>query len=292
MRDLDYYMLTILHKNNSITKTADYFYISQPTLTKRIHAIENELGVQLLFRNTKGVTFTASGERIVKYAQQITSLIDEMHRNLIISDHWDYRTVKIGISNSIIDYIVSGFLTDFTNRHPFLKIDLVNNYSSQTIDQIIQKHLDIGFITTDVFSSHISKYLIRHDPCFLVSSRPLSLSELPKMSRVYFSENANTTQILQNWWNERFSSPPQYSFKVPQGNDIIPLLANKNSYALLFYHGKSIVKNHNLIFQSLHFLDGSPVIRNSWMIYHRERNVDPLISNILSEISSCDFANF
>ena len=112
------------------------------------------------------------------------------------------------------------------------------------------------------------------------------------MSRVYFSENANTTQILQNWWNERFSSPPQYSFKVPQGNDIIPLLANKNSYALLFYHGKSIVKNHNLIFQPLHFLDGSPVIRNSWMIYHRERNVDPLISNILSEISSCDFANF
>ena len=51
MRDYDWQILVTLHSTQSITKTAELLFISQPALTKRIQAIETELGVPLLIRS-------------------------------------------------------------------------------------------------------------------------------------------------------------------------------------------------------------------------------------------------
>ena len=68
LKYLDYEMLIELYNSNSITTAAQRLYITQPALTKWIHRLENDLGVILVNRNTKGVEFTPEGEHLVHFA--------------------------------------------------------------------------------------------------------------------------------------------------------------------------------------------------------------------------------
>lgn len=51
MDDRDYELILLLNKTKNITHASEELYISQSTLSKRIQAIEKELGVQLLIRS-------------------------------------------------------------------------------------------------------------------------------------------------------------------------------------------------------------------------------------------------
>lgn len=75
MRDLDWEIIHTLHTYKNITKTADMLFIAQPTLTKRIQLIEEELRVSIIIRSSKGVTFTSEGEYVAKKAKQILDTI-------------------------------------------------------------------------------------------------------------------------------------------------------------------------------------------------------------------------
>ena len=55
MRDTDWIILDELHKNPNITKVAAKLYITQPTLTKRLQAMEEEFQVRIVNRSTKGL---------------------------------------------------------------------------------------------------------------------------------------------------------------------------------------------------------------------------------------------
>lgn len=58
MDDRDYELILLLNKTKNITHASEELYISQSTLSKRIQAIEKELGVQLLIRSRQGIHFT------------------------------------------------------------------------------------------------------------------------------------------------------------------------------------------------------------------------------------------
>jgi DNA-binding transcriptional LysR family regulator len=70
MRDQDWAIISKLHSEKNITRTADLVFMTQPTLTKRIQQIEEELGIALVTRSSKGVVFTPEGEYVAKKAEK------------------------------------------------------------------------------------------------------------------------------------------------------------------------------------------------------------------------------
>ena len=55
MKNIDWMILKMLYEKRSMTKAAEALYMTQPALTKRIKAIENEWGVEVVKRSSKGV---------------------------------------------------------------------------------------------------------------------------------------------------------------------------------------------------------------------------------------------
>lgn len=64
------YLVTVAETGN-ITKAAEKLFISQPSLTSAIHALENEINVVIFSRSNKGVVVTREGEEVLSYARQI-----------------------------------------------------------------------------------------------------------------------------------------------------------------------------------------------------------------------------
>ena len=55
----------------SITEAAQRLFITQPSLTAAIHALEEELGIVIFRRTNKGITLTVKGEEFLAYARQL-----------------------------------------------------------------------------------------------------------------------------------------------------------------------------------------------------------------------------
>ena len=71
-------------KTKSFTKTADVLYITQPSVTNHIQALESELNTSLFVRTRRSVTLTQAGSIVYKHALNILASYDEIIRDLDI----------------------------------------------------------------------------------------------------------------------------------------------------------------------------------------------------------------
>ena len=68
--------LVSIAENGSITKAARLLFVSQPSLTKTIHEIEDELGFPIFDRTRTGIRLTRNGEEFLVYVRQVLDHAD------------------------------------------------------------------------------------------------------------------------------------------------------------------------------------------------------------------------
>ena len=66
----------------SFTKTAQEFYMAQPTVSNHIKALERSLGVQLLVRDSRRVLLTTEGQEFISYAEKLLAVQMEAENRL------------------------------------------------------------------------------------------------------------------------------------------------------------------------------------------------------------------
>ena len=99
MRDSDWKILEVLYEKRSITQTAELLYMTQPSVTKRIKAMEEEWQIEIVKRSNRGVIFTEEGRYLVQKSYIIQDFMKE------IKDHFAHKYVakellRIGVPNS------------------------------------------------------------------------------------------------------------------------------------------------------------------------------------------------
>lgn len=105
----------------SLNKAAENLYLSQPALTKMIHALEKEIGETLLYRKKTGVFLTAHGENFLNFAQNV---LDDYQSYLIqkaeLQNHEQQYTgtIELVISPSILQTYYQKILTQMRKRFP------------------------------------------------------------------------------------------------------------------------------------------------------------------------------
>lgn len=76
LRVLKYF--AVVAAENSITKAAEKLYITQPTLSRQIAELEEEVGAPLLVRGNRSVSLTAAGELLLRRAEEMIALEDKI----------------------------------------------------------------------------------------------------------------------------------------------------------------------------------------------------------------------
>ena len=68
--------ISAVEKYGSITKAAQKLYVSQPSVSAVIHALEEELGIEIFVRSAKGITITEQGRELLKMGNKILHDVD------------------------------------------------------------------------------------------------------------------------------------------------------------------------------------------------------------------------
>lgn len=128
---------------NSFTKAAENLYISQPTISTHIRALEEELNVRLIMRTTKNIEVTAEGMKLYNYAINLLELRDRMMQECAADAK---RIIHLGASTIPSAYVLPEVLPKFGKLNPNAYFAIHQSDSRTVIDGLADGIYDVGLI--------------------------------------------------------------------------------------------------------------------------------------------------
>lgn len=145
IKDIKYALSVI--KNRSFTLAAEELHVSQPALSKYFSNLEKILGLQLVDRTSKGLVPTYAGERFYLLAsdidKSIQTLDSEMKRIMVMQKN----RLRVGMIRNFHQQFLARTIENFNTLHPNIELNIRQELSKDTENDVARGMLDIGFIS-------------------------------------------------------------------------------------------------------------------------------------------------
>ena len=264
MDDKDWLILKVISEEKKITKAAERLYISQPALTYRLRNLEKEFGAQIFIRNPNGVHLTPQGEYLLTYANAMLLQFQKTKEHIQNMEHKIQGTLRLGCSSIFAHYELPQILRGFLEKYPDVEISLKTGLSRIVNRLLLKEEVSIAIIRGDYHWSE-EKLLILEEPLCLVSSKPIKFEELPHEPQINYMTDSSLKPLVEEWWRESFSQPPLVTMDVDSMDTCRQLVVNGLGWAILPKIG--LGQHHNLYTKELHWRNGDPITRRTWMMY-------------------------
>ncbi len=207
------YFLTVV-REQSITKAADVLHITQPTLSRQLAQMEDEIGVKLFDRGNRKIALTNEGILLRRRAEEILQLVDKTEKELIEQDEQVEGKITIGCGEIASVQLLPELFKSFHKKYPLVTFDIYTATADHVTEQMDRGLVDVGLLLEPI---DIEKYdFIRLDikERWVVVMRPDSplaekkyvtakdLSELP----LIMPRRLKVQSELASWFGDYFDN--------------------------------------------------------------------------------------
>lgn len=193
-------------KHGSFTRAAESLYLTQPTISKMIKSLEEELEVTLIRRSTKKVELTDAGKVALVQAQKIVESMKSLEDEL--NDVLQLRrgTVEVGISSMLGGLYFGPIFNFFGQSYPQIDLAVVEGNSVFLQEKLLAGEIDICSLGCPPSRGGIDFQEVYREPLILVVSKVHSLSKKTKVSLkdvknekwILFSEGLGISEALHD----------------------------------------------------------------------------------------------
>lgn len=148
------YFLTVVREEN-ITRAAEILHVTQPTLSRQLSKLEEDLGVQLFVRGKKGISLTDDGVLFRRRAGEIVELSDKAERELLEREQLVDGEISIGCGELESVKVIPQLFMSFKETYPNVRLNLYTGNADDTKQRIDSGLTDIGLLLEPV---EIEKY--------------------------------------------------------------------------------------------------------------------------------------
>lgn len=160
IRVLRYFLMVA--REESITRAAAMLHITQPTLSRQLIQLEEELGVSLFHRGRQRITLTEEGMLLKYRAQEIVELADKTKKEFSHDGSTIAGEVAIGCGETRnMDYL-SGMITKFRKLYPLVKFNIFSGNALNIKERLENGLLDMGMLIEPV---DVGSYEFKRLPC-------------------------------------------------------------------------------------------------------------------------------
>ena len=143
------YFLTVADEGN-ITRAADILHVTQPTLSRQLMELEDELGTALLIRGKRSVTLTDEGFLFKQQAEMIVELSDKLEHTFKDQKDVVCGTIRIGASEAVGCRALAAYMKEFREKYPDVQFDLYNGMADNIKEMLERGLLDLGLVLEPV----------------------------------------------------------------------------------------------------------------------------------------------
>ena len=130
----------------SFTKAAEKLHTAQPSLTRQIKDLEEELGVRLLNRTKQQVTLTDEGRSFLADARRLLALAAEMVQSVRQLHSGDVHALNVGYVSNLFHDLLPKTLVSFHESFPTVSVNLFDLSCGEQFRALEDGKLDLGFV--------------------------------------------------------------------------------------------------------------------------------------------------
>lgn len=133
-------------KSGSFSKAAANLAIAQPILSRQIRALESELGIELFYRNGRGVVLTEAGRLFEGHAQTVVDSLAEARSKLDAMRESPSGEVVIGLPPTVGNVLTAPLVKAFRAEFPQVSLGVVEGFSGFVLEWLASGRLDVAVL--------------------------------------------------------------------------------------------------------------------------------------------------
>ena len=206
------YFLTVAKEQN-FTKAAEQLNITQPTLSRQLSALEDEIGKALFIRGNRSVTLTETGILLKRRALEILDLEEKMMDELMAKEELIEGTITIGCGEFAAVETLAEICKTYKEKYPMVQIALHTATADSVYDMMNQGLVDIGLFLEPVNTEGLDYIRIMDSDHWVVGIKP----DDPLACKEYITKDdlldkplilpkrRNVQSELANWFGKEFN---------------------------------------------------------------------------------------
>lgn len=281
----DWVLLITLYEEMNLTRTAKRLYTTQPSLTYRIKQIESSLGIQILHRGNKGISFTAEGIYLVEYSKRMLKEERKLLDHLKNMKDELQGTIRIGSSSNYAHYELPDLLENFIKKYPNVEVELVTGWSSEILEKLQNETIHVAFLR-GYFKWDNKKHILEKDNLHIISTNKIDLESLPQENYIQYLTDLSLKNTIDKWWRDNYNSPVYTTMEVDRIETSIEMVKRGLGYTIV---PAINIQNENNLYTMPIKDNGKNIYRNTWLAYKEEslnlKVVDEFVRLILKSSS-------
>lgn len=172
----------------SFSKTAKDLYLTQPTISAHISALEKELNARLLVRNTKEVHLSSKGQELYVMAKKMLVLQDEILKQFGVLGSNVGDRIVLAASVVPTQYILPNILSSYVHENSDVKFQILEGDNDRIIEMVTSGQAEIGFIGSHDEGSRIKQIPFYRDELIVMTPNDEKYRALREKSEVFDAE--------------------------------------------------------------------------------------------------------
>ena len=210
IRVLRYFLAVV--REEGINRAAEALHITQPTLSRQLSQLEEEVGVKLFHRGAKKITLTNEGILLRRRAEEILSLVDRTQRELTWQDELVEGRIVIGGGELAAMQVLSEIIERFREKYPLVTFDIFTGNADLVKEQMEKGLIDIGVLLEPVDIEKFEFIRLQGKERWVVLMRPddplaekeaVNAKDLENMPLI-LPRRTNVQNELSNWLGDFF----------------------------------------------------------------------------------------
>ncbi|MBC3193089.1 LysR family transcriptional regulator [Pseudonocardia sp. C8] len=199
-------LLVLVARRGSISAAAGESALSQPAVSKRLTALERELGVRLLHRSRRGSVLTEAGELVSGWAERVLDELSVLVEGTRALRREAAGQLTVAASLTVAEHLLPIWLGELRRSDPDLHVGLQVTNSTRVCELTRDQLVDVGFIESPHGSTGLRSRVVARDRLVLVVApghrwtrrrRPVDVAELAGTPIISRERGSGTRETLE-----------------------------------------------------------------------------------------------
>lgn len=207
------YFLTVV-REEGINRAAEVLHITQPTLSRQLSQLEEEVGVKLFSRGARKITLTNEGILLRRRAEEILALVDRTEKELIEQEELVEGRIVIGCGELAVVQVLPEIIEAFHEKYPMVSYDIFTANADLVKEQMEKGLIDIGVLLEPINMEKFDFIRLAGKERWVVLMRPddplakkeaISARDLEHLPLI-LPRRTNVQNELASWFGDSFQS--------------------------------------------------------------------------------------
>lgn len=225
----------------SFSVASEHCFVTQPSLSMQVKALEGELGVILLDRSKKPVIPTEAGEVVLAQARETLRAYNYIKEAVAELKGETSGKLRLGVIPTIAPYLLHKFIPDFAKDFPKVELEISEMVTEDIIDALNRDRIDAALVASGTCGDKIIEQELFNDRFFAYVSRNNHLYERSNVRIedidikdlvILTSKNCMRDQIIE-LCQARRDMPSHYSFEAGSLETLMRIVDSTNALTII-----------------------------------------------------------